>query len=410
MAPPSEKVQADVRLGTGMATNADSRKVFMTACQLDVVAVHGRKTDHKPETTRLTPGTKGSRQKTMKNRLLSPLTTVIAVGVTGFLLAGDTLAQRDAVIMNRGSGTLSIIDGQSDNVIATVEMPDGGEPMYAAYSPQFHRFFVVDRANSQVVVFDANDFNVVGTVPTGAGAFHCWIDPFERKLAVTNDLDQSVTIIDTVDLDVITTIELPDELVKAGYRAHDVNIALGWWDHGLFVTMLAPDAPGYVLRYSSFSYKMTAARELGGDPHVTMSIFQPAVLYVMAQDSDSYHAVSRWTLDDIKKPLHIAGAHGAVMNRFYLSRFLYTTDIENSRIVTIRRKNFRIVDSLETPNPTAHNLAVSTLGDKLYVTHSGAASNVVTIYDLNRWTGRPSLRAKVEVGLNPFGLATVPSF
>lgn len=49
-----------------------------------------------------------------------------------------------------------------------------------------------------------------------------------------------------------------------------------------------------------------------------------------------------------------------------------------------------------------------TKNKKLFLTHSGGASDKVTIYAVSVEDPNPTLIGEVTVGLNPFGLAYVP--
>jgi hypothetical protein len=51
---------------------------------------------------------------------------------------------------------------------------------------------------------------------------------------------------------------------------------------------------------------------------------------------------------------------------------------------------------------------VVTKNNKLFVTHSGATADKVTVYDVTTSDPVPDLRGEVTVGLNPFGIAYVP--
>jgi hypothetical protein len=72
------------------------------------------------------------------------------------------------------------------------------------------------------------------------------------------------------------------------------------------------------------------------------------------------------------------------------------------------RTNSLIGDPVDTPYPVPHNIALTRNGRKLFVTHSGAAADKVTIYTVSRHSPEPVFAGEVTVGLNPFGLAFVP--
>src|SRR5688500_10771796 len=63
--------------------------------------------------------------------------------------------QGNIVVANRGSGTISVIDVSTDEVVGTYALPAGPnppEPMYVFYTPTRDRVFVGDRRNNRVVV------------------------------------------------------------------------------------------------------------------------------------------------------------------------------------------------------------------------------------------------------------------
>jgi YVTN family beta-propeller protein len=313
------------------------------------------------------------------------------------------------VVANRGSLSLSVIDVRTDQVIDTVPMPDGGEPMYLAYSPQRDRLFVVDRANQRVVIFHARDLELEATVPAGEGAFHCWIDPGELQAWITNDVDNTVTVIDTVSLEVLATIPMPADLVAAGYKNHDVNVSLR--DRNAYVTMILAGQPAWLLQYSTQTFQQLGARQLGGDLHVSLRPGQPDLVFAMSQDAGLVSVLRADDLSDFAPPMTVTGAHGAVMNRRFASDFFYTTNFPGGGpggIVTVDPQSFHVVATTDTPQAGPHNMAVVPSGRKLYLTHSGAAASTVSVYTLDRTTGIPALAAELSVGLNPFGLTHVP--
>lgn len=110
------------------------------------------------------------------------------------------------------------------------------------------------------------------------------------------------------------------------------------------------------------------------------------------------------------KILDVPGAHGAGMPRN--GKTFYTTNISgggtNGLYAINTRRNKLLDEAVDTPFPTPHNLALTLRGHKLYVTHSGASSDQVSVYRINRKTRLPELETSLTVGLNPFGLSFVP--
>jgi DNA-binding beta-propeller fold protein YncE len=91
--------------------------------------------------------------------------------------------------------------------------------------------------------------------------------------------------------------------------------------------------------------------------------------------------------------------------RFYTTNF--TSTGENG-LFAIDTSSNRISGVANVPFPTPHNIALTPLGDKLYVTHSGATNNRVSVYRVSLFDPTPRLLKTVITGLNPFGLDFVP--
>ena len=311
------------------------------------------------------------------------------------------------VVANRASGTISVIDAQTDQLIGTYDLPAGEnqpEPMYVVYTRQGNQVFVGDRANNRVVVFQARDFSVVGTVPAGAGVFHMWADGRGTQLWVNNDVDNTITVINPRTLAVEATVDLPADLVAMGGKPHDV--VLDRAGNYAYVTMLGFAGDNdYLVQYDTQTFSELNRTPVGKDPHVSLTFHNPFI-YVPAQNSDVVTVLNRHTLalvDEISVP----GAHGAGMplngQRFY------TTNLPNGGtdgLVAIDLRTNSIIGSVDTPYAVPHNIALAPNGDKLYITHSGGTSDKVTVYDTVNDV--PVFIGEVTVELNPFGLSYVP--
>ena len=331
--------------------------------------------------------------------------------VLGVLVAfGSAVWAADAgyvVVANRASGDISIIDVGTDTAIQVPLIGiDAPEPMYVAFSPAGGRVFVGDRANDQVVVLRNRDFSVEGTVAAGRGVFHMWASSASGQLWVNNDIDNTITVIDTITLAVVATIPLPADLVAMGGKPHDVILAPN--APFAYVTMLGFPGPNdYVIQYHTISFLELNRATVGKDPHLSLARQTPR-LYVPCQNSNSVFVLARENLDELAV-LVVPGAHGAGMSRN--GKIFYTTNLPGAGIdglFTIHTKSDTLVgDPADTPYPVPHNIALTPDGKKIYVTHSGA-NNVVSVYTATRQEPEPAYLTSVTVGDNPFGLAWVP--
>jgi YVTN family beta-propeller protein len=343
-----------------------------------------------------------------------------SLALAGMALAADydlsnrLLASRNnqttgkIVIANRAAGTLSIIDAATDQVIDTVNLPAGDnppEPMYVVYVPQNRRVFVGDRANNRVVVFRANDFSLEGVVPAGRGIWHMWAHNKGKQLWVNNDIDSTATVIDTKRLQVITTVPMPADLVEQGGKPHDVILD----QTAAYVTMVGlPGDHDFVVKFDRKSFQEVARAGVGKDPHAILTQKNDH-LYVASQNGNAVHVLKRRDLAQITS-IPVPGAHGVWIPRS--GQTLYVTNLPNGGsdgLVTIDLKTHTIVDEpVDTAFPTPHNLVATKDGLKLYLTHSGATADKVTVYAISKRNPVPVALAEVTIGLNPFGLAFVP--
>jgi len=341
---------------------------------------------------------------------------LVALGALLMLLvalpaaSGDTGSRSNSgevVVANRASGTVSVIDAGSAEVIGTYPLPMGDnppQPMYVSYVKSGHRLFVGDRANNRVVVLDADDYSTIATVPAGNGVFHQWADPRDRQLWVNNDIDNTATVFDPRSLAVLGTVEMPADLVAVGYKPHDV--VLDPKGRFSYVTLVGGIDNDWLVQFDTATLTEVNRAPVGLDPHVSLSQ-RNMLIYVPAQNSDLVTVLDRRTLDIVAE-LNVPGAHGAGMSPN--GKVFYTTNLPGGGVdglFAIDTGTNVVIGSAGTPHPVPHNLVV-TKNDKLFVTHSGATADKVTIYDVTTPNPIPQLRGEVTVGLNPFGIAYVP--
>ncbi|MBD3161654.1 MAG: beta-propeller fold lactonase family protein [Candidatus Eisenbacteria bacterium] len=314
----------------------------------------------------------------------------------------------DVVVANRGSGSISVIDHQTHEVETYMLPAEEGEPipepMYVVYVGRTQRVFVGDRANDRVAVFEAGSYDVVGTVPAGEGVFHMWADPQGRQLWVNNDIENTTTVIDPMSLQVITTVPTPADLVEMGGKPHDVIVG----PHGrlAYVSVLGVSGDDdYIVQYDMGTYQETGRAPVGKDPHVSLA-FQHDYLFVPCQNSNVVVVLDRFSMEEEAR-IDVPGAHGAWHARD--GRKFYTANLPgggSEALFTIDTEDFTVVgDGVDAPYAVPHNIVTNSADTKLFLSHSGASSDKVTIFSIDGSDGRPMYLDEVTVGLNPFGIA-----
>jgi DNA-binding beta-propeller fold protein YncE len=325
--------------------------------------------------------------------------------------AGVDFNGRQMVVANRGAASISVIDVSSNDVV-TIPMPAGAntpEPMYFWYNRTNDLLFVGDRANDRVVAFNPRTYAVVNpNIPAGDAVFHMWGSPTSNRLWVVNDTPRRVSVIDMLALTNIGSFATPADL---GPDAIPHDIVTEPDGSAAYVSMLNTNSANndVVVKYSNGAGFPEVDRGLTGKgPHVGLT-GQNNVLYAPSQGSNLVSVLSRSTLDPVSPPIPMPAAHGIAPsedgNTMYMTSFP-GNGVDGLHVVD-PTTNF-LVNSVDTP-AGPHNVATSTDDTRLYITHSGGASTLVSIFDIsgaNRTN--PLFLTTVNTGINPFGLLGVP--
>jgi len=106
---------------------------------------------------------------------------------------GSALAAPFAYVPNEGSGTLSVIDTATDQVIG--DIPAGKKPRGLAANVEGTRLYVSDQPNNRLVVVDLALRKEVGTVPLGVSPEGVSASPDGRYIAVALEESNSIAFI-----------------------------------------------------------------------------------------------------------------------------------------------------------------------------------------------------------------------
>ena len=304
------------------------------------------------------------------------------------------------VVANRGAGTLSVFDANTDELVSTVTLPDDGEPMYVTYDAARDRVFVGDRANNRVVAYDAADYEVAALIPVGEGVFHMWDSPDDGTLWVVNDVDRTLSVVNQAELAITFTVELPQDLLDEGGKPHDVFVDPD--GSAVYTSIVGIAGKSVILKLDAADGRELARADVGGDAH--LSAGADDFLYVPCQESSEVVVLRRSTLDEVET-LDVPGAHGVVIAED-ASR-LYVVNLPGSGEMGLYTINLATREqegaALQTPSDgVPHNVAISAAG-KIYLTHSGATAERLSVIDLST-PSAPMVSDELTSGTNPFGL------
>jgi YVTN family beta-propeller protein len=103
----------------------------------------------------------------------------IATGRQPMAIAVNEATNR-AYIVNHNSGSVTVVDGSTHAVSATVKVGSG--PEAAAVNPQTNRVYVANSGESSVTVIDGSTGAVLATVRTGSNCNAIAVNPATNKI------------------------------------------------------------------------------------------------------------------------------------------------------------------------------------------------------------------------------------
>lgn len=298
--------------------------------------------------------------------------------------------QETVVVANRGSSSISFIDVRSNAVTETVTIPNS-EPMYVVYVQRRNKLYVGDRRNSKVHVVNPSTKEIESSISVGNGVFHMWADGFGKQLWVNSDIDNTISVIDLHSNTVSETIPL-------SIKPHDVFLSKNGRKAYVSVINSNPALADSIYSFSTTNYTKTNSRAVGKDPHL-FHIAALNRLYVPCQSGELF------TLNgnnlDVISTLSLPGAHG-IFSSINPSN-LFVTNISGAELYGLKTIGNSSINTVSTPVATPHNVVVNVSGTKMFVTHSGASADKVTVYKLQGNT--IVYDSTLTVGTNPFGIA-----
>lgn len=323
-----------------------------------------------------------------KSRIFFGAITLLFILLTGCNKDKEP-SEEIVVVANRAGASVSYIDAHTNQVAHLQTIPNS-EPMYAVYVPEKDRVYVGDRAQSKVHVVNPVTYSIESSIDVGKGVWHMWADGKSRQLWVANDVDKSLSVIDLASGKVVATIEL-------GIRPHDVFLTKDG-SRAYVSVFTGNDNADSIYLFSTATYKKLAAKAVGKDPH----LFHQSKgnrLFVPCQSGNLF-VLNGANLNEITN-IPLPGAHG--VNISPDNKYLYVSNITGNQIYTLDAATLTLVGApLPTLLNTPHNISLNASGKKLFLTHSGATSNSVAVYDVSN--GTLTNGNIISTGANPFGI------
>ena len=321
----------------------------------------------------------------MSKSRMAALATVLALVV---LLApamglASALSERNEriYVANSASDTVSVIDADTNAVIATIPVGDRPTGVLAVGA----KVYVTNESSGTVSVIDVARNSVIATVPVGVRPAGLDVDAYGREVWVANEGSNTVSVISVATNAVVET-------VPVGIAPHGIAFST----HGTQVYVTSQSDTVSVV--DVYDRDLVASVPVGHTPAAIVAPYSAeGKVYVANQSSRTVSVIDRAS-NTVVKTIPV-GTDPTSIIEDYPGRLL-VANTGSSTISVIDMATDTVVDTWPAVHP--HSLAFSIFTpDRLYATGMGATGGVVTVLDATTGT----VVATVPVGDFPEGIA-----
>lgn len=338
-----------------------------------------------------------------------------------FLLSAQTFAndclsdQGHFAVANRGHSTISLVQAGCEHLIKTTSLKELGSNFEPMYINQMNDSMLIgDRKASQILIVDSKTLKFEKSISTKKGIFH--MSTFGNKLAVATDVEKGFNLIEFgQNAEVISNrfFSLPSTITTG--KPHDIIIT----DQFAFLSVLGVDEDtkkiDLLLQVDLKNLIVKSVQKFSEDIHLLNSDFQHFV--VVEQETGMINFVNKRSFKIVQKIQGPAGVHG-VSGLTQGLPYLFVTDINATdseaavlvyKVGDPRRVKAQLVATAKLAKRTAHNLAVTRVNSevKIAVTHSGPASEAVSLLTFDLETETLTFEEEKTTGTNPFGISFI---
>jgi YVTN family beta-propeller protein len=292
-------------------------------------------------------------------------------------------------VANSASDTVSVIDADTNAVMATIPVGDRPTGVLAVGS----RVYVTNELSNTVSVINVATNSVVATVAVGIRPSGLDVSAYGDEVWVANEGSNTVSVID-----IATNLIVPTPATNAVVATVPVGVAphgISFSGHGQQVYVTSQSDTVTVV--DEYDHDVAATVPVG---HTPTDVEAPATfdgrVYVANQSSNTVSVINRAS-NAVVKTIPVGTDPTAVLANLATGR-LYVANKGSDTITVIAMGPDTVVDTWSAVHP--HEMAV--LGyDYLYASGMGAAGGVVTVLDAT--TG--AFVATSPVGDFPEGIA-----
>jgi YVTN family beta-propeller protein len=273
---------------------------------------------------------------------------------------------------NSRSGSVSVIDGQNDKILADIKVDLF--PSAIDVNPETDRLLVVNRDSDSVSVIDGSTNAVIGNISVGDRPIDIAIDPNEEGskslLFVSNSASDSVSVIDGSTNAVIGTLDVREE---------PGDLALNSITNRLYVTNYLNNSVSVIDYYVSNNEELrneTIANIQVGDQPVSIDFNQITNrLYVSNSASDSVSVIDGSTNAVIDDILVGTNPYGVAINTD--RNLIYVANYLSNSVSVIDGSTNAVIDDSISVSEFPFLVSYNPINKIAYVTH--LPQNVVSM-------------------------------
>lgn len=212
-----------------------------------------------------------------------------------------------AYVANSGSNDLSVIDFDSNSVVATISV--GQSPNDVKYSPQTEMVYVANSGSDSVSVVDTETAKVVSVIPVGQEPTNIVLAPDGRFCYVTNKGDRTVSVINTNLNKTVRTLRVGagpkgiavsndgDRLYVANTRSNSVSVidmatASTWVNNASVITSIPVGTKPTAIILSADESKLYVANHDSNDVSVINTATDQVINTVVVDKNPSAFILS----------------------------------------------------------------------------------------------------------------------
>lgn len=307
------------------------------------------------------------------------------------IVTGNIPTESILIVSNRAAGTLSVIDTALDQVIETITLPENvhkPEPSNIVYDSVNQRIFVSDNANGHVIVIEPDNFVIETMIPAGQGIWHMQLHPTKSQLWIYNNINKTITIINTKNLQIVKNISMPSDLINLGGKFQSVNMD----NDAVYITLTGiSDTDDYIIKLDLQNFQELARSVISKNSYFIANN-KSDNLYFTKPESSKIQILSK---EDLTK---VTSFKVPTAQSFWI--------LPDTQTLYITKPSFDDNDLIAF-KAGPHQLVITEKTRKLYLISANSSASEIFVYDISDQESALIPKKEITVGLNPIDLVLI---